>query len=173
MEQLVQAMENQVETAEPKVEKELGPVAKMLAKAKIRKAALKGRHQELEMKNYIKRLTKHYRRASKRIDTELRSLRRIIGKNDFALLKDICTVNNPEQKNDKNEVTQEASTFVNKKALMTEARHLIVLQREERMKNGLRKRSSGTSRERAAHNSMVRFLTSRNEEAAKENAVSK
>lgn len=157
--------------AAQQAEEVVGPVTQMLRDGKVRKALLAQKNQQTDMKNYIQRVVKQHRRVNKRINTELKSLEKTIGRKDFALLKDICTVNTPEQKNDKGEVVQEASKYVNKGALMREARNLIVLQREERIKKGLRKRSTGRSSKRASHSSMVKHLTQRNIEAAKENTT--
>lgn len=143
----------------------------MLRDKKVRKSMMKREKQQAGMKAYIQRIMKQHQRVNKRIRIELEALEKTIGKKDFALLKDICTVNTPEQKNEKGEVVQEASKYVNKQALMREAKNLIVLQREERIKKGLRKRSTGRGSKRRNHASMVAFLTQRNIEAAKENTT--
>lgn len=156
--------------ATSQTEEALGEIAMMLKVNKARKLAAKQKRQQSAMRNYIQRVTKEYRRVQKRLNTELRVLEGQIGKKDFAMLKDICTVHTPEQKNEQGEVTQAASSYVNKKALLVEARNLLVLKREDRMKQGLRKRSTGRSSRRTAHNSAVRYLTQRNAVAAKENS---
>lgn len=109
-----------------------------------------------------------HKRVNKRITSELKVLKNIIGAKDFAMLQEICTVTTPEQKNEQGEVTQPERKDVNKQALMTEARNLIVLQREERIKKGLRKKTTGRTSKRSAHRSAVKYLTDRNKQAAQE-----
>lgn len=153
-------------------EETLGPVAKALSDRRKKNAELKTRKQQVELKKYIYSATIRYRRLQKQINSQLRVIKRTIGFKDYAMLKDICTVNVPEKKNDKGEVTQPANKYVNKQALLIEARNLVVLQRAERIKRKLRSAKSGRSSRRSSHNKSVKFLNARNEEAQKESSKS-
>lgn len=161
---VAQAAEVQTEQAQV----ELTPMQKMLAARKARKQAINRRKQESGFKKYVENIMARHKRVNNRINTELSVLKNIIGAKDFAMLKEICTVTTPEQKNEQGEVTQAERKDVNKQALMVEARNLIVLQREERIKKGLRKKTTGRSSKRAAHRSAVKFLTERNKQAEQE-----
>lgn len=141
---------------------------KILASRKARKLAINRKQQESGFKKYINSIMARHKRVNKRITSELKVLKNIIGAKDFAMLQEICTVTTPEQKNEQGEVTQPERKDVNKQALMTEARNLIVLQREERIKKGLRKKTTGRTSKRSAHRSAVKYLTDRNKQAAQE-----
>lgn len=159
----------QTETTQEAVKtEELTGMRKALAARKARKQALKRKKQESGFKTMIERYTSQQKRMSKRIKVEMKVLESTIGAEDFKMLKDICTNTIPEQKNEAGEVTQAAKRELNKHALMKEARNLIALQREERIKLGLRKRTTGRSSDRRRYKSEVAFLTQRNKEAAQE-----
>ena len=83
---------------------------------------------------------------------------------DLKMLKQICTVNVPEQKNDKGEVTQKAYSYINKNALIGESRNAIALAREARILMGKRKRSTGRHSKRKAHRAALNLLAKRLEE---------
>ena len=102
---------------------------------------------------------------------ESKRMKDLIGRADYNALKDICTVHTPEQKNEAGEVTTKASSFVNHKALIEEAKLVLVLQREERIKSGLRKRTTGRSSDRQDHRSMVNFINMRNQDTLKKESL--
>jgi hypothetical protein len=102
---------------------------------------------------------------------ESKRMKDLIGREDYNALKDICTVHTPEQKDEKGEVTTKASSFVNHKALIEEAKLVLVLQREERIKAGLRKRSTGRSSDRQAHRSTMNFIHMRNDDTLKKETL--
>ncbi len=120
------------------------------------------------MKRMIEGYQKRYKTAIGKINNILVELEKQIGSQDFKMLKQVCMVDIPEQKNEQGEVVQAARQELNKQALITEARNLIVLQREERIKKGLRKRTTGRSSDRSAHRSKVKFLSARAEQAQQE-----
>jgi hypothetical protein len=96
---------------------------------------------------------------------QLGVLRKAVGDSNFEAIKAIATTFYPEKKDDKGNVTQEAYNSVNYKALMAEARHLIVMQREKRIREGTRRRSSGRSSDRKAHSLTYRYLIDRGNKA--------
>lgn len=136
------------------------PLSKKVEKAK--------KKQERAFQTMITTYQAQNRRAVKRERDQLNLLKRQLGKEDFNALKSVCTVEVPEQKDETGAVIQEKKTVVNKRALLVEASHLLVLLREERIKKGTRKRTTGRHSDRVAHRSMMDFLTRRNKEAAKE-----
>src|SRR5271166_4435800 len=81
-------------------------------------------------------------------------------------LRDICTIHTPEQKNEAGEVTAKATSFVNHRALVLEARLVLALKREGRIVGGQRKRSSGRGSDRTMHNATVKFIDNRNKVTA-------
>lgn len=141
----------------------------MLQERKKRKDKIRRKQQEASFRTYFNRVNQQRNRVINRINTELESLKHTIGSKDFNMLRDICTVTTPEQKNEAGEVTQKETKQVNKAALLKEARNLVVLKREERIKNKQRKKTSGRASKRKSHKNSVKFLTERNKEASKEN----
>jgi len=146
-------------------EKKAAPLSKKVEKQ--RKA------QEKQFKKMMDNFRANRVKANQTLKFRLDLLKRQLGKDDFNALKSICTVEVPEQKDADGKVIQEAKTVVNKQALLVEASHLLVLMREERMKKGLRKRTTGRSSDRKAHKSMLAFLTKRNKQSAAENVTAK
>ena len=91
-----------------------------------------------------------------------------IGKQDFKMLKDVFTVTTPEQKDDNGMVIQPEKKQINWQGLLLEAKNVITIQREQRMKNGTRQRTTGNSNARRAHKAALKFLLNRDaEEQAK------
>ena len=125
-----------------------------------------------KQKDYFTNMFKNYRTKQKdKLDQAKNKISRfvgIIGKADFVVLKDICTMRTPEKKDEDGKVTEEAKSNINYGALLNECRHLIVILREQRIVQGKRKRSTGRSSRRKHHAGMVRFLNRRNSEARKE-----
>jgi len=93
-------------------------------------------------------------------------VREQIGRADFKMLRDIFTVNTPEQKDETGKVIQAASSRVNYEGLLLEAANVIAMQREGRIEAGLRKRTTGRSSDRKAHRSLIKFLHDRTAEEA-------
>lgn len=114
---------------------------------------------------YNKRQTDHARRMM----TRVRVLADTIGRHNMRMLKDLFTVNVPEQKDAEGAVTQAAHTYINFDGLLVEGRNVIVMEREARMAAGQRKRTTGRHSRRTMHNSAYNYLMKRNEtEAAKQ-----
>jgi hypothetical protein len=86
----------------------------------------------------------------------------------------MATHETPEQKDANGNVTKKSEVIINHDYILREGRNLIVINRNERILGGKRKRTTGTSRERSSHNAQTRFLNARNTilqkelEAAKE-----
>lgn len=135
---------------------------------KARKTLRAKAAQENAFAKMIKNHRARYERATSLVKSSLAELRSLMPKEDLKMLKDICMVETPEQKNEAGEVTQASKKTLNKHALLVEARHAMVLQREQRIKDGQRKRSTGRHSKRATHSGMVNFLNSRTAEAKKE-----
>lgn len=108
------------------------------------------------------------RRSYLKVLSRVRVLKEEMGADDFNVLKDICTVRTPEVKNEAGEVTQEAKSQVNYQALLAEGRLVIALNRESRIKAGLRKRSSGNTSTRRNHSIIIKFIEARNKVASSE-----
>jgi len=119
-------------------------------------------------REYFQKVMKQWRRNDENNRNQLlrrvRVVAKILGKENFEMLKDLYTVNTPEQRNDTGEVTAQSSSIVNYKGLLVEAKHAICLEREARIKSGNRSRKSGNSSERRAHKILLNFLTKRNAE---------
>lgn len=131
--------------------------------------------QKKALKKYSKKVKKmmaaynsETRRKNNMLKAQLKSIRDALGKESYAALKDIATVRIPEKKNEAGEVTQQASERINYRALLIEGRNLISVLRAERTKLGKRSAKSGRSSDRSRHNSLVRYLLKRNEEAKAE-----
>jgi hypothetical protein len=120
------------------------------------------RQQQKLYKKQIAQYQKAVQGKQRQLKRELEILSQRIGKEDFKLLKSICTVQVPEEKNEAGEVTKKAHSYVNYTALITEAKHLNVLKREEHIVAGKRKRSSGNARNRKMHRSFLSFIQQRN-----------
>ncbi len=166
METLAQAME-QTEVA-VQSEAELTPAQARIKAAKLRKANIARKKQQNGYKKMIEQYTANYKDSLNQIQRQLDLIEKEIGKDDFKMLKDVCTNIIPAVMNETGEVTTPEKKEVNKGALIREGLNLIILKREDRIKAGLRKRSTGRSSHRKTHKSSVKFLTKRNEEAKKE-----
>ena len=104
----------------------------------------------------------------RKLDTQLEVLRAQIGTKNFKLLKTLATTVVEATKDENGNVTSPESRSINYEMLLQEGRNLIVMLREERMRDGKRSRKTGGSRHRARHNSAFRFLSARNLAAAAE-----
>lgn len=122
----------------------------------------KMRKQQQEFTEMFKRYNERRARDQKRLRAESDRMRVLLGKEDYTNLRDICTVHTPEQKNEAGEVTAKATSFVNHRALVTEAKLVLALKREERIVSGKRKRTTGRGSDRAAHIATVKFIDNRN-----------
>ena len=80
---------------------------------------------------------------------------------DLKMLTQICTVTVPEQKDEQGNVTQKSFSYVNKAALISEARNAVALAREARILMGKRKRSTGRQSKRKAHRGAIQLLNNR------------
>lgn len=118
-------------------------------------------------------LTKFYitprEKQQVRLEKKVKVVKSWLHPDDFKMLENIFTVNVPEKKDEKGEVTEKAYSYVNYEGLLLEARNVLVVQREERMKSGKRSRSSGRSSDRKTHKASLKMLLKRNaEESIKE-----
>jgi hypothetical protein len=149
-------------------EVELTPAQARIKAAKLRKTNIARKKQQNGYKRMIEQYTANYKDSLAQIQRQLDLIEQQVGKADFNMLKDICTNITPAKLNEAGEIETPEKKEVNKAALIREGLNLIVLKREERIKAGLRKRSTGRSSDRKAHRSAVTFLNNRNEEAKKE-----
>lgn len=124
--------------------------------------------QQKKVEGMLKTYYAQNRRRGNSLKAELKAVKNALGKDSYKALKDIATVRTPEVKNEAGEVTQAASERVNYRALLIEGRNLISVLRAERTKLGKRSAQSGRSSDRSRHNSLVRYLLKRNEEAKAE-----
>ena len=138
-------------------------------KSKRKEKAFKAQQQAVN--KMFKRYEESQAKAQKQLNAKVRRLRNELGKEDFEVLKDICTIRTPEQKNDKGEVTQEASSVVNFRALFIEGRFALTLNREARILAGKRKRTTGRGSDRIAHKNLVNYINSRSSETAQTETV--
>lgn len=127
----------------------------------------KMRAQQKSFQEMYQKWEERRERDTAKLLAESKRMKDLIGRGDYNALKDICTVHTPEQKDDNGQVTAKASSFVNHKALIQEAKLVLVLQREERIKAGLRKRSTGRSSDRQIHRSTMNFINMRNDDTLK------
>lgn len=107
----------------------------------------------------------------RRLDTQLEVLRAQIGTKNFKLLKTLATTLVEATKDENGNVTAPESRTINYEMLLKEGKNLIVMLREERMRDGKRSRKTGGSRNRARHNAAFRFLSARNLAAASEDVT--
>lgn len=141
------------------------------------KAATK---QQKKIGKYIRSMRKNQYKANGKISKELTALKAVIGYDDFEAIVAVATSFHPEKKDDTGKVTQEAYNQTNWQAVIAEAKNLLVLRREKRMKansDGLsgtkdengklvktRKRTSGRSSHRKAHRAKYAFIVKRGKE---------
>jgi hypothetical protein len=123
--------------------------------------------QQKAMVEMFRRYQQKQAKDKSKLKQEVATMRGYLGEEDFKALRDICTIHTPEQKNEQGEVTVKASSFVNNKALLREARLVLVLKREDRIKMGKRKRSTGRSSDRKAHQNTLNFINMRNDTTLK------
>lgn len=123
---------------------------------KQQKATLK----YLEKRNKL--MTELMAKESRKTDLLLESYKRRFGKEDYNFFKEACTVHVPEVKDENGVVTQKGKKVVNKQALLKELANLLVIKREDRIKAGKRKRSTGRHSKRVYHASQVAHLQDRN-----------
>lgn len=104
----------------------------------------------------------------RKLNTQLEVLRAQIGTKNFKLLKTLATTVVEATKDENGNITSPESRSINYEMLLQEGRNLIVMLREERMRDGKRSRKTGGSRNRTRHNAAFRFLSARNLAAAAE-----
>jgi hypothetical protein len=104
----------------------------------------------------------------RKLKTQLEVLRGQIGTKNFKLLKTLATTVSEATKDENGNITSPESRSINYEMLLKEGKNLIVMLREERMREGKRSRKTGTSRNRGRHNSSFRFLSARNLAASSE-----
>lgn len=155
--------------AEPTVSvDELNAAEESAKKPQITKAMRKKmRAQQQSFQQMYKNFEERREKDRLKLIKESKRMKDLIGREDYNALKDICTVHTPEQKYENGQVTAKATSFVNHKALIEEAKLVLVLQREERIKAGLRKRSTGRSSDRQMHRSTMNFIHMRNDDTLK------
>lgn len=117
---------------------------------------------------YFRKLMGQWRRSDdksrNRLLNQVKAAARTLGKENFAMLKDLYTQNIPEVRNAEGVVTQEASSQINYQGLLAEARNAIVIERDSRIKSGKRKKTTGRSSKRRLQKNTFNFLTKRNAE---------
>jgi len=136
-------------------------ISQLKKQAKAMKRA-RNRHQKAMETLYI---APHRRRVNK-LMFQVRAIKQALDPKDFAMLKDIFkVVTQPEVKDENGVVSQKEQSFVNWQGLVPEGRNVIAVQRQERIKAGVRKRSTGRSSDRSAHSSSMSHVYRRNEKA--------
>jgi len=136
---------------------------------KLNKVSSSAKKQQKSFQKMVKSWQENQSKQNRRLMQSVKEVFDIIGKKNFKMLKDLYTVNVEEKKDDQGNVTQKASSYVNYVGLLQEAKHVIIVEREARIKAGKRKRTTGKSSKRSAHQLALRFLENRNIEAKKEN----
>lgn len=181
VEQLAEAMATEVEKKAEEVKPEPTTEEKIQAILTKRKTAPLSLKDSTELRILKKQLRavqvqrgyfqkvigqwrKNDEKARNRLVRQIRAASKTLGKQNFAMLKDLYTQTTPEQKNEAGEITQAASSNVNYQGLLAEAKHAIVLERESRIKSGKRKKTTGRSSKRRNHKDTFNFLTKRNAE---------
>lgn len=134
------------------------PSEKKLSKTQEKKNR---RQNKSFTKRFIDMLQKNNEQRIK-LENKIERLRMALGKEEFAALKTIATVPVPEQKNDKGEITQEATTTINYGLLFYEGQNVLAIMKEGRIKAGTRKRTTGRSSRRKAHRARLKFINERN-----------
>lgn len=123
--------------------------------------------KRLQMEKYFEQLYKKQLRetakATKRLKATVKVLRKNLGKESFNKLKDLMTTIVPEEKNEKGEVVKESYKEINYVGIISEGLNLIALLREERIKQGKRKKTTGRSSRRRSHRNQINFLNRRSE----------
>lgn len=159
-------------TQEVVVSGETDSTAPVTAAPQPSKTQLKAfKKMQKQQNKAIAKMMERNAKTKEKLNKELKTLKRKVGNDSWKVLTDICTVNVPEQKNDEGVVIQEANTYVNKYALLVEAKNLLVMMRQSRIDKGLRKKTSGSSSQRRAHKSKYDFLMGRGKKAKEENTV--
>jgi hypothetical protein len=127
--------------------------------------------QQQAMGNFVKKLMTDNRKRSAKFKEMLAQAEAQVGKDEYDALVAVCTVQVPEKKDKDGNVLQPASSNVNYRALLAEAKNLAVLQREKRIKAGERKRSTGRSSRRRRHSSTLQVILNRNKAAIESNDI--
>ncbi len=131
---------------------------------KVKLSGTQLRKQKKQMRNQMRMMARWKSTQAKKnrlLRGDLKRAKFLVGKDAYNDLREICTIPIPEQKDKDGKVTEEASSYVNKYALINELRNLIVLKREDRIQAGKRKRSTGRSSQRKTHSGTVRLLNKR------------
>lgn len=97
----------------------------------------------------------------------------VLGNETFKMLKNIFRVEVPEEKDENGVVIRKATSYINYKPLLNEARLAIVLQRDSRIKSGKRKRTTGRSSDRRIHSTTLGFIYRRNKEELAQSTATK
>lgn len=127
-------------------------------------------YNQKKLKKVIKKMhkmqesaSKAYKLALKREKSAIDVLKRQLGKEMFLKLKNVCTDTVPEVKDENGNVTKNASSSVNWEMFKREARLVIAAAREDRIRSGKRKKSSGSTSQKQNHTSAMKFIELRNE----------
>lgn len=162
--------EQQVDTSAPQRQpSQILPSNKMMKKF---------RKQQKQQKKMIANYTKNVKTQNEKFQAKVERVKTAIGKENFTVLKDLYTSKIPYRNNEQNqkvylkpeeEVKSEDSTIqydhqTNWTGLFKEVTYLVATMREQRIKEGKRKRSSGRSSDRKRHSNIIEFLTKRNEQ---------
>jgi len=153
--------ETTVQTAPSAVTNEPDATVKNLSEKKMAKMSKKSNKQ---IKKIMKMIQDNQRKNQVKMKEEIERMKISVGKENFNALKAICTIQIPEKKDEQGNVIQAAANQVNFQALEKEVKNLLVLQREKRILEGKRKRSTGRSSDRKAHKARYKFLLNRNKE---------
>lgn len=125
------------------------------------------KRQGKSIRTFINQMHKNQAKQKHKFNVAANAVMQQLGYEEFDALVAICTVKQPETKDDKGNVTKKASEFVNWKALFAEAKNMVVLRREQRILRGERKRSTGRSSDRKRHKTSLKFIKERGDAAIK------
>jgi len=131
--------------------------------------------QQKKLMKYIMKMRKNQYKANGKVSKELNALKKIIGVEDYEAIVAVATTFHHEEKDKDGKVTKEAYNQTNWQAVIVEAKNLLVLRREKRMKGETlpdgtvvspkRKRTTGRSSDRKAHKAKYAFIVKRGQEA--------
>jgi hypothetical protein len=128
-------------------------------------------NQEVQMKRMMTRVRTQQGRQRRKLKVAVANIKKALGKEDFALLKEICTRQIPEQKGPDGAIIQKAKSVVNYHALVSEGRQALVLNRQARIESGTRKKMTGRSSQRKTHKNSVNYINMRSLNTAANEAI--
>lgn len=111
--------------------------------------------------SFHKMIEKNGRKMAQ-MKVEMERLKERVGKKEFSFLKTLATVSIPAKTDEKGEVIQAASSYINYDLLFAEGKNMITILRESRIKAGKRKRTTGSRSSRRAQKARLAAIIARN-----------